>query len=490
MTKPAHSLAASRIDESSKIPLYRQVYDALRADIFNGVVGAGDRLAATREMADDLGVSRNTVLEAVEQLGAEGYLCSRVGAGTFVAETIPDDLLRPVVRTQPVEGFCNSELSSRGRMYARWSEGAQPGPRMPFQLGRPAVDAFPWREWNRIVARLGRELHFDWLDYSDSAGYRPLREILAKYLYTVRGIRCTADQVIVVRGSQQGLDLAARTLLDPGDRYWMEDPGYPAARFAFEAAGAIEVAVPVDTNGIDVSRGRQTGRDARLVYVTPSHQYPLGHTMSLDRRIELLQWAEESRAWIIEDDYDSEYRFAGRPLEALAGLSQGGNVVYLGTLSKVLFPALRLGYLVVPRPYVDAFVGARYAADRSTANLDQAVVAEFLSSGHFSRHLRKMRALYEHREAVLRKALIERLGAEVDVAPAEAGLHTIAWLRNETSEAEVVERAARNGVTVSALAGYCAQAQLRPALVLGFAGFPDEQLEQAVERLAVALERS
>ena len=487
--KSAYSLAASRLDETAEIPLYRQIYRALRTDILDGLLLPGQRLAATRTLATELGVSRNTVVEAVEQLVSEGYLVSKVGAGTHVSDQLPEEMLKVDPPTSDVRLEATPLISSRGAIYSGWAERSVAGDRVPFQLGRPAVEQFPWREWNRISARLGRDLPRDWLDYSDSAGYLPLREELTRYLYSARGLRCSPEQVVIVRGSQQGLDLAARVLLDSGDRYWMEDPGYQAARVAFQAAGACEVAVPVDPEGLDVDTGRRLCERARLAYVTPSHQFPLGVTMSLRRRFALLEWASDSDSWIVEDDYDSEYRFEGRPLESLASLDEGSHVIYLGTLSKVLFPALRLGYLVVPIGLVDAFVGARYASDRATAILEQAVVTEFFSSGQLGRHLRKMRLLYAHRETVLREAIRTRLDSELELARSDAGLHSVARLKRGLDDVAIAARAAEVGVTVSPLSSYCRRSDPPSGLVLGYAGFPDQDLTEAVERLAAAFER-
>ncbi|MCB1037613.1 MAG: PLP-dependent aminotransferase family protein, partial [Acidobacteria bacterium] len=302
-TVAAAGLSPVGLDPSSRLPLYRQVYDALRRDILGGTLASGRRLTSTRAMAEELGVSRNTVLEAVEQLAAEGYLTSRVGSGTYVAEDLPEALLhvgRP--SRLPADGSLPA-ISSRGRLFESWAGLARRRRGRPFQLGRPALDAFPWKTWNRLLAKRAQAPPREWLDYSDSAGYRPLREALARYLRGSRGLDCEAEQVVVVRGSQQGLDLAARVLLDEGDAAWVEDPGYPAARIAFAAGGARVVGVPVDDEGLEVATGRRREPEARLAYVTPSHQFPLGVTLSLPRRLELLAWAREAGAWIVEDDY-------------------------------------------------------------------------------------------------------------------------------------------------------------------------------------------
>ncbi len=478
------SLAASRIDPESTTPLYQQIYDTLRNDILEGVLVGGQRLAATRVLAEELAVSRNTVLEAVDQLVAEGYLVSRVGAGTFVAEDLPDELLRLGTRTKPIIAGESPKLSVRGDGYRRWERSAHAGANRPFQAGRPAIDLFPWKLWRRLESRRSRAIQQDWLDYTDTAGYAPLRLALARHLHSSRGLSCSPDQIVIVRGTQQGLDLAARVLLDPGDAVWIEDPGYPDARIAFAAGGAREVPVPVNAEGIDVDEGRCRAPHARLAYVTPSHQYPLGVTMSLTRRLDLLRWARETDAWIVEDDYDSEYRFAGRPLASLAGLDGGRHVIYLGTLSKVLFPALRLGYLVVPMEHVDAFVGARYASDRHSSTLQQAVVADFFDQGHFARHIRRMRLMYLERQRMLSDAIRQHLGHEIEIEPSTTGLHDIGWLRRRKDDAEVVAQAADADISLIALSHFVRENHQRPGLLLGYAGFPGDELQAAVERLA------
>jgi GntR family transcriptional regulator/MocR family aminotransferase len=483
-----HSLSPVRLERAGPVPLHRQIVELLRSDVLEGTLSPGQRLAATRVLAEDLGVSRNTVCEAYDQLTAEGYLVSRTGSGTFVAEDLPDDLLRPDGPTAARDRRRSPPLSRRGsRLLERSAPLVRTG--VPFEMGRPALDLFPWTTWSRLLARRARNLPRELLDYQDPAGYRPLRELLAHHLLTKRGVECSPDQILVVRGSQQGLDLAARVLLDRGDPVWIEDPGYPAARAAFAAGGALEVPVPVDDQGLDVERGLDLAPDARLAYVTPSHQYPLGVTLSLARRLELLRWARETDAWIIEDDYDSAYRFAGRPLASLTGLDGARNVVYVGTFSKVLFPALRLGYLVLPRERVDAFVAARTASDRCPGILEQAVLAEFIAEGHFHRHVVRMRTVYARRQEALGRALATRLGRHLELRPSPAGLHDLAWLRRRAEDDErIAQRALAAGVQVAALSGFCRQVRLRPGLLFGYAGFPSEMLTAAVERLATVVE--
>lgn len=486
--RAATSLSELRLDRRSPTPLYRQLVDVLRDDILAGAVRPGQRLAATRTLALDLGISRNTVLAAIDQLTAEGYLRGRVGAGTFVVETLPDDLLRRAPERGEPTATEGPGLSRRGERFRAVRDSFPVRPGRPFQLGRPALDLFPWDVWSRIAARRARELPRGALHYSDPAGSPRLRESLALHLRSARGLECHADQILVVRGSQQGLDLVTRVLLDEGDAVAMEDPGYPAARAAFAASGARAIPVAVDADGLDPASVVSIRPPVRLVYTTPSHQYPLGATLSLSRRLELLAWAREVGAWILEDDYDGEFRFAGRPLASLAGLDRVRHVVYLGTLSKVLFPGLRLGFLVVPREHVDAFVGARIATDRCSGVLEQEVLADFFEAGHFDRHVRRMRKVYADRQTALVEACSELLADHLELCPTPAGLHDVAWLRPPRSDAEIAVRAGTAGVEVGALSHYALGPVTRPALLFGYAGFPVSELREAVRRLRQVLE--
>jgi GntR family transcriptional regulator/MocR family aminotransferase len=482
------------LERASSVPLYRQLYDALRDAILSGRLRPGSRLPSTRALADDLGASRNTVLAAFGQLLAEGYLEGRVGAGTTVARTLPETLLRarPEAEGSKQPGR-RPRLSRRGAQLLGTRGGVATAAiaAQPFRPGLPGLDAFPFDLWTRLVARRWRRVPRQLLDYGDPAGYAPLREAIATYLGEARAVRCEASQVIVVTGAQQAVDLAARILLDPGDTAWVEDPGYQGARGALVAAGIRLAPVPVDAEGLDVRRGARTAPGARLVYVTPSHQYPLGVTMSLNRRLALLEWASASGAWILEDDYDSEYRYAGRPLAALQGLDAAGRVIYAGTFSKVLFPALRLGYLVVPPELVDAFIAARALADRHSPSVTQAALADFIDGGHFARHVRRTRALYAERQAVLVRAARRTLGGLLEVAPAEAGMHLMGWLPAGVDDRAAARAALARAVDVPPLSAYRARPTRladRGGLMLGYAAYPPREIDEACGRLALALE--
>lgn len=480
----------AQLDGSRRASLYAQLYENLREAVLGGRLAAGTRLPSSRDLSAELGVSRNTVTNAYARLRAEGYLEGRVGSGTYVSPTVPEGLLQVGDREAGESGFFSGRgISRRGALLS----GTPPtvadyGDRpRAFQPGLPALEEFPSRVWRKLYSRVWRQPPRGLLGYGDPSGYQPLREAIAGHLGAARAVRCSWEQVIVVSGSQQALDLSARLLLDPGDEVWVENPGYPGAKAAFTGAGAALVPVPVDGEGLDVSAGERASRSARLAYVTPSHQYPSGATMSLSRRLELLDWARRSDAWILEDDYDSEYRYAGRPFEALQGLDVEGRVIYSGTFSKALFPALRLGYLVVPGDLVDSFVAARELSDLHPPSVEQAVLARFILEGHFTRHLRRMRALYAERQAVLVEAAQSLEGA-LEVRPAEAGLHLVGWMPHGSDDRVASRAAASRSVEAIPLSWYADGPLPHKGLMLGYAATPEPEILAGVDRLSAALD--
>jgi GntR family transcriptional regulator / MocR family aminotransferase len=479
------------LDPGSRLPLYRQLYLGLREAVLAGRLQPGTAIPASRGLATHLGLSRNTVLLAIDQLLAEGYLETAPRAGTRVAATFSPRETRgrrlpPVDR--PAQGRGSPGLSRRGNsIAAAMPAGAvSRDPPRPFRPGIPALDRFPSRHWMRLTHRVWRRLPE--LSYSDPAGLPSLRAAIAEYLGAARGARCVAEQVIVVSGSQQGLDLAARVLLDPGDTVWIEEPGYPGTRAALLAAGAHPVPVPVDRDGLVVAGGERLAPAARMACVTPSHQFPLGATMSAARRVELLRWGVRAGAWLVEDDYDSEFRYASRPLACLQGMDEDGRVIYVGTFSKTLFPALRLGYVVVPPGLVDAFRAARAAADRHSPAVDQAVLAGFIAEGHFARHVRRMRGLYGERREALLSALSELVGDGMDLGSSnEAGMHLVGRLPPDRDDRAVAARAGRLGLDAPPLSQYAVTRLERGGLLLGYAAYTPEAIRRGVERLAAAL---
>jgi len=481
---------AITLDGSATGPaLYRQLYEGIRAMILDGRLAVGVRLPASRTLASDLGVSRNTVTTAFDQLIAEGYLDSRRGAGTYVSTELPDAVPQVAAPPMPADGEDGPRLSRRGQALSAISRGAARRPR-PFAAGLPALDAFPFDLWARLLSASWRQPRDGVAMSVDPGGYAPLRRAIADYLQAARGVRCSADQVIVVSGAQTAIHLVAQVLLDPGDRVLVEEPGYAGIRGALIAAGAEAVPTAVDDQGLDVAAAA-AGLPARLVCVTPSHQFPLGVVMSLARRLELLDWAGRHDAWILEDDYDSEYRYAERPLAALQGLDRHGRVVYVGTFSKVMFPSLRLGYLVVPPALVDAFIGARSVLDDHASLLAQPALARFIEEGHFAAHLRRMRRLYAARQQALLAAAETYLGDLLDVRADPAGMHLIAdlapGLGARMTDREAAHRAAVHGVVTNRLSAFYAGPAARQGLLLGYAGFSDGQIANAARRLRAAL---
>ncbi len=478
-----------RLDPRGGGALQQQIYAGVRRAILDGVIAPGTRLPSSRAVAEDLGVSRTTAVLALEQLLAEGYLATRPGSGTFVATDLPDDLpQRRVVRASGSPR--HPPLSRRGTALAATPTGGQrlPGPPRPFRIGTPGVDVFPVRLWAQLLTRRVRSITSAQLDYGEPAGLRALREAIAAHVQAARGTQCEADQVVIVAGAQQGLELACRLLLDPGDRAWMEDPGYPGARSALVGAGARILPVRVDAEGLDVEAGVRGGGDGRLVYVTPSHQYPLGVPMSLPRRLALLGWASRARAWVLEDDYDSEFRYGARPIPCLHGLDVDGRVIYVGSFSKTLFPALRLGFVIVPPDLQDRLVAARAAADQHPPALDQVVLTDFIVEGHFARHLRRMRARYRERLEAVSAAAKRFCASALRLRPVQTGLHVVADLEGVGAVAVAREAAAR-GVEVTPLSAYYARPARAPdALVLGFAAARPEAATRAMERVAAAIQ--
>lgn len=470
------------LDRGAGVPLHRQIYDGLRRAILGGLLRPGQRVPSTRSLAVELEVSRLPVLTAYEQLLHEGYLVGRVGSGTFVSAALPDDAMRSISIADAGGRAVKAPRVRRHAPRARDEGGLR-----PFRVSLPALDQFPHATWGRLVARHAHALTPALMAYGDPAGLGSLRAAIAEHLRTARAVRCEAEQVLVVSGSQAALRICAAVLLGPGDRVAMEEPGYPGARAALSAGGAELVPVPVDDQGIDVAALSALGPRVRAAYVTPSHQYPLGVSMTAARRLALLEWAERSGAWLLEDDYDSEYRYVSRPLGALQGIDTHGRVIYVGTFSKVLFPSIRVGYLVVPPSLWEAFVHAREALDLFSPTLYQSALADFLSEGHFARHLRRMRALYLRRREALLGGLARHCRDVLAVHNADAGIHVATFLPSGMDDIEVARRMAAHGLTATALSSCYLAASRRSGLLLGFGGFDERRIAAATRTLGEVL---
>jgi GntR family transcriptional regulator / MocR family aminotransferase len=469
--------------------MFRQLYEAIKQSVLTGKIAPGTQLPPTRDLALQLGISRQTVLNAYEQLMAEGYLSGTVGKGTFVSATLP------LLRAKPKESDGDPAsrplrpLSTRGQGFIgpQAAINIHEGPPKAFRIGMPGLDLFPFETWARLEARRWRRPPHE-LGYSDPAGYRPLREALSAYLGASRGVHCDPGQIVITSGSQQALYLIATLLLGPGDAAWIEDPGYRGISASLRAAQARICPVPVDDEGLSVSFGKATFPEAKLAYLTPTHQLPLGVTMSLSRRLELLAWAKENKAWVVEDDYDSEYRYTGPPLASMQSLDTAGCVIYVGTLSKVLFPGLRLGYLVLPPALVDAFVQARAILDRHAAIVPQIVLTDFITEGHFGRHIKRTREAYAERRVALLEAISTHLAEHLLPGPADAGLQLSTTFHSPRDDQEIADRARKHGIELRALSQFYyqegdEQRERLSGLILGFASIPVDDIRRSAPAL-------
>jgi GntR family transcriptional regulator/MocR family aminotransferase len=477
MPKEAGSLDLTLNERPAHVTLSRWLHEELRRAILDGRLAPGTRLPATRDFAHQYGVSRGTAVTAFEQLQSEGYLKGQVGAGTWVNGQLPAH--RHAARRSPAPARKLPEpLTGLSFLHAA----------RPFRCNEPAIAEFPMDIWARVASRRLRRASTSLLAGRGTRGYAPLREAVASYLGYSRGVNCTADRIVIVSGVQQALDLLARLLLKPGDAVWMEDPGYFGAATAFRNAGARIVPVPVDAHGISVTQGKRACAAAKGAYVTPAHQFPLGMTMPLERRLALLAWAREAGAFLIEDDYDSEYRFEGRPVPALQGLDESESVILLGSFNKLLFPAVRLGYIVAPPALLDPLLAFRFGTDQHASDLDQAILCDFIVEGHLGRHIRRMRDLYAGRLAALQDGARRHLNGLLEISPVKAGLYTAGFLRNRMTSREAETAAAGRQIETMALDRFALRRTDVHGLLLGFGAFDEPQIRRGVAALAAALE--
>jgi GntR family transcriptional regulator / MocR family aminotransferase len=490
-------------------PLYRQIYRAFRNDILTRALAPGERVPSTRALADLLKVSRNTAVLAYEQLLAEGYLETRVGAaGTVVAPVLPPDSLRShssvsldrqrhtlsrsdarlAIVGERILKAARATTDSLGLRSLSW-ELTPPRLRYDFRPGRAAFPDLPYALWCRLLGARARHATLRDLDYGPPQGRWELREAIASRLRRLRGVDASPDRIVIVNGTQQALDLISRVLLNPGDRVLIEEPHYTGARCVFMAAGAQLITSPVDNNGIQVPKVTKQRRALRRAYVTPSHQFPTGVVLPISRRLELLDWASRVGGFIVEDDYDSEYRYDGPPLQALAGLDREGRVIYVGTFSKILFPALRLGYLVLPEALVEPVAATKAVGDTGTAILEQLVLADFISTGHFDRHLRRTNASNAARRNALVAAVRKEFQERAEVCGANAGLHLLVWLKGSRGGmiADVHTKAEKAGVGLYDVEAFYLKPPKRTGVVLGYAPLPECEIREGIRCLATAL---
>jgi GntR family transcriptional regulator/MocR family aminotransferase len=476
-------------DDPSK-PMYVQLYDWFRSAIISGRLRPGQKVPSSRHLAAELKVSRITILSAFQQLHAEGYLKGSVGSGTYVAKSIPDHAVKLTLgdalrRLPSDEQHGPRRVSKLGAKFL--SSPAIPRGFRPFQVGLPALDRFPRTIWSRLLIRHSRQTKKELMAYGDPMGRLACREAVAEYLSVVRGVRCQPAQIMIVTGSQQALDIAARVLLDPGDPVWLEEPCYPGAVRAFAAAGARLVPVRIDQEGLDVNRGIKRCPDARVAVVTPSHQFPLGMTMSATRRVLLLDWATRNGSWIVEDDYDNEFRFGVRAIASLQGLDTDERVIYVGTFSKVLFPSLRIGYLIIPIDLVPAFSRIRETSDIFPPPLHQEVLTDFIREGHLERHVRRMRTLYMERHDTLVAEIRKRLGSSFEAVTANAGTYLVMLLPEDFQDTVVAEKAIQSDISTVPLSICYQEEPRKQGLILGYAGVNRKQIQGGMSKLAKIL---
>lgn len=472
------------LSQNSKLPLHRQLYEALRRTILNGKLQAGERLPSSRELMHDLNLSRNTVVAALNQLAVEGYLISRVGSGTYVNQNVPQ-VIQP--RGRPVS-MQPEKLSHRGQALSN-TFCAVDLEVQPFTPGIADFSAFPVALWQRLQNKHWRMTYPDMLDYSSAGGYGPLRRAITDYLRVFRSVPVDIEQVIVTSGTQESLGLCAQLLADPNDTVWLEDPAYWGAVKAFMATGLRLHGIPVDKQGM-TPRPQDNTTQPKLIYVTPSHQYPTGAVMSLERRHQLLSLARQHKAWVLEDDYDSEFRFSGPPISSLAGLDTHSQVLYMGSFSKVLYPGLKLGYLVVPKNLAAAFKRAHYDLNRPGQMPVQAALAEFIDMGHFASALRRARQSYGQRRQCLLNALQPCLGENARITGAEQGLHLCMRLPDHFDDKALALQLRQTGLVVRPLSAYCLSRQDLRGLVIGYGYAPLAEIEHFGPRLAQALAKS
>lgn len=477
------------VDRKAESPLHRQIYDGFRAAILRRDLSPGQRMPSSRELAAELRVSRFPVLNAYAQLLAEGYFESRVGAGTFVSTSLPEQRMSVALPTSASVPAPSGPrpVARRSLLYPKFE--VHPAIRGwgAFGVHQPALDQFPFQTWSSLIARHSRNPQANSIHNINPLGTERFRVAIAGYLRTARGVKCDIGQIMIVSGSQQALDITARVLFDPGDPVWVEEPGYRLQRSVLAAAGCRLISIPVDEEGMDVAAGIRTRSKARAAFVTPSHQYPLGSTMSASRRLQLLNWAQHAGAWIVEDDYDSEYRYQSLPIASLHGLDINSRVIYIGTFSKVLFPSLRLGYIVIPPDLVERFVAVRHVMDIFPPYLYQEVLADFIDEGHFTRHIRRMRQVYGEKRTALVDSLQAEFGNETQIHGAEAGMHLAITIKNGLRDTEIAVRAARERLWLWPLSPSYFTEKPRQGFILGFGSTPRDQIRQNVRHLRAIL---
>lgn len=480
---------AIALNNNSSKSLHQQLYEQIRQAILSGRLTAGEKVPSTRFLAKSLSISRFTVTTSYEQLLSEGYLETVTGSGTFVCKQLPDDL----IYSNPIDNIekdnCSSiKLSMYGKTLvniANVPRITEPKLEINFRYGTPALTEFPIKLWRRLLSRYCNT-NLNWLDYStEPNGYQPLRAAITHYLTRSRAVNCVPEQILITNGTQQALDLILRLLIEPGETVAIENPGYLSGKIIFETQNIQIVPISVDNSGLIVQELiNYQPQNIRLVYVTPSHQFPTGAILSLPRRLELLNWAQQTGGLIIEDDYDSEFRYSEKPIPALQGLDQRDSVIYIGTFSKVLFPSLRIGYLVLPKSLISIFTRAKWLNDRHLPILEQQVLTEFINEGYLESHLRKMRSIYDKRRQTLVNCLKEHFGKSAEILGEKAGIHLMVRLNTNFSDEEIIQRAAKNGLGIMSANPYYLTTHPPGEFIFGYGELTEMQLQEGIKRLA------
>lgn len=489
------ALEAIKIDATASTPMYRQLEEQLKLSILEGRLTPGEKLPSSRQLSHDLQVSRNTVKNAFHQLIAEGYLVTTVGSGTCVNDDLPEASQTPSdgsgKNAQTGAPLPRTSFSDNLAPFKNWMDTAAIRQTRPFVSHTPAIDMFPRNTWAKLSVKRARQISAGSLDRGDPRGYKPLRQAIVDYVGKARGFTCSEAQTLVTAGAQQALDLVAKLVIERGDIVCMEDPCYTPAKVLFELAGARVITIPVDEQGIDTRLLNQKVPEAKLIYVTPNSHFPLTMTMSLQRRLDLIAWARNSGATILEDDYNGEYRYSGRPLPALRSIVPPDiPAIYIGSFSKLLFPSLRCGYMILPPANVEDFTTVRWLSDRHSPILEQAIMADFIDEGHFARHVRRMRSLYAKRQAACVSAFQQHLGHVLTVAASDVGLHVIGWLRADVSEQQLLSAAKQANVDLAPLSIYYSKPPEKTGVIIGYAPYSEKQILRATLKLRAALEGS
>lgn len=487
-------LVSITLDSNSEKSLYKQLYSSIREAILTGRLKSGQKLPGTRSLSEELKISRNTVVLAFEQLMIEGYIESKTGAGTYVTKDLPDKFFEGRKASGSSENKISAPLIKFDKKFGPPEyirRKIEEDKIHPFQNGLPSLDDFPFIEWFKIINKTSAFISPKNFGYTSSTGYSPLKEAISDYLGTYRAVDCTPDQIIITNGSQQGLDLISRVLLEENKNVLLEDPCYFGSKSSVQWTKAKTFPVPVDYEGIDIDYAAEHYPSPDFIYTTPSHQYPLGSIMSISRRLRLLEFANKNNAWIIEDDYDSEFRYAGNPLPSLQGMDKFSRVIYIGTFSKVMFPGLRLGYLVLPnKEMVRPFAVAKAITDRQCPILEQIALTRYITDGLFTKHIRKMRMLYKARQEFLIKELNTQLGDILNVKTSDAGMHIVAWLPRKYDDKKISKDAEGDNLIVYPLSEYIIKFKQQPGLIMGYTAFKENDLQKGVKKLRRILRQS